>query len=467
MPALIITSGPPSSIPIVSSAPVLQASPVPSVDLNSNQHTSRSEQSTSTINVAHSGANNGSEFAATADLGPNQFSENADPTISNSVSGSRGAGSASQNSIHDSVHASVPIGSDPTTIPIQLADVSGSDSETETSTDSATLEPLIFIHPDNIHPMQTRAKSGIVMPRLQPILLLTEVEPSSFKIALADPKWYNAMDEEYQALLRNQTWSLVPLPSQRQAIGCMWVFRIKQNLDGSVHKYKAILVAKGFHKKQGFDFQETFSPVVKPVTVRTVLTLAISQHWHIKQLDVNNAFLNGILEEEVYMQQPPGFESSDKALVCKLHKTIYGLKQAPRAWFERLASTLVKLGFSTSKCDPSLFTLSSSGHRVIILVYVDDIIITGDNLSLIENLTSKLNDEFALKQLGNLEYFLGIEVQRLHDGSLLLSQTKYICDLLTKANMKDAKGINTPMVSSLKLSRHTVLSRCSTRPYLL
>lgn len=142
------------------------------------------------------------------------------------------------------------------------------------------------------------------------------------------------------------------------------------------------------------------------------------------------------------MQQPPGFESSDKALVCKLHKAIYGLKQAPRAWFERLASTLVKLGFNTSKCDPSLFTLTSNGHCVIILVYVDDIIITEDNLDLIESLTSKLNDEFALKQLGN------------HDGSLLLSQSKYILDLLAKANMQDAKGINTPMISSLKLSKH-------------
>lgn len=156
------------------------------------------------------------------------------------------------------------------------------------------------------------------------------------------------------------------------------------------------------------------------------------------------------------MQQPPGFESSDKTLVCKLQKAIYGLKQAPRAWFERLASTLVKLGFKTSNCDPSLFTLASNGHRVIILVYVDDIIITGDSLDLIQNLTTKLNDEFALKQLGNLEYFLGIEVQKLNDGSLLLSQTKYIRDLLAKANMQEAKGIKTPMISSLKLSKHGV-----------
>lgn len=154
------------------------------------------------------------------------------------------------------------------------------------------------------------------------------------------------------------------------------------------------------------------------------------------------------------MQQPPGFESADKHMVCRLHKAIYGLKQAPRAWFERLASTLIQLGFQTSKCDPSLFTFASGGHHVIMLVYVDDIIITGDYLPLIQELTSKLNDQFALKQLGDLEYFLGIEVQKLRNGSLLLSQTKYIRDLLAKANMSEAKPIGTPMVASVKLSKH-------------
>jgi hypothetical protein len=134
------------------------------------------------------------------------------------------------------------------------------------------------------------------------------------------------------------------------------VFRVKENSDGTVNRYKARLVAKGFHQLQCFDFTETFSPVVKPITIRLILTLVISYKWPIKQLYVNNAFLNGILEEEVYMQQPQGFESGDSGLVCKLHKALYGLKQAPRQWFDRLKVTLLHFGFQASKCDPSLFT---------------------------------------------------------------------------------------------------------------
>jgi histone deacetylase 1/2 len=301
--------------------------------------------------------------------------------------------------------------------------------------------------------MATRPKHGIVQPRLHPTLLLTELEPTSYKTALKDPKWLAAMKDEYNALLNNNTWTLTPLPSDRKVIGCKWVFRIKQNPDGSILKYKARLVAKGFHQQHGFDFTETFSPVVKPITVRTVLTIAISRQWHITQLDVNNAFLNGILEEEVYMQQPPGFVNSDPKLVCKLNKALYGLKQAPRAWFERLNSVLHSLGFVSSRCDPSLFTLTTPTYTIFMLVYVDDIIITGSSLPPIKDLISNLNAQFSLKQLGNLDYFLGIEVSHLSNGSLFLSQTKYIRDLLTKTNMHEAKSMPTPMVGNLKLSK--------------
>ncbi|MCI27024.1 retrovirus-related Pol polyprotein from transposon TNT 1-94, partial [Trifolium medium] len=168
----------------------------------------------------------------------------------------------------------------------------------------------------------------------------------------------------------------VSLPPHRQAIGCKWVFRVKENPDGSVNRYKARLVAKGFHQRQGFDFTETFSPVVKPVTIRIILTIAITHHWSIQQLDVNNAFLNGILDEEVYMTQPQGFDNGNPSQVCKLNKALYGLKQAPRQWFERLQTTLLQLGFKSSKCDPSLFTFTNQGSTLYLLVYVDDIIIT-------------------------------------------------------------------------------------------
>jgi histone deacetylase 1/2 len=301
--------------------------------------------------------------------------------------------------------------------------------------------------------MQTRSKNGITLPRLNPKLLLTHTEPKTAKQALADPKWHAAMREEFEALHKNQTWTLMPLPPDRQAIGCKWVFRTKENPDGSINKYKARLVAKGFHQQHGFDFNETFSPVIKPITIRLILSLAISYKWPLKQLDINNAFLNGSLEEEVYMVQPQGFEASDPSLVCKLNKALYGLKQAPRQWFDKLTNTLIQFGFRASKCDPSLFIYTRDKQVVYILVYVDDIIITGSSTKLVQSLVDKLDSVFSLKQLGDLDYFLGIEVKHLPDNSLLLSQGKYIRDLLTKTNMLECKPIATPMMSSSKLSK--------------
>jgi len=228
--------------------------------------------------------------------------------------------------------------------------------------------------------MITRSKNGIVQPRLHPTLLLSHVEPTSYKQALADPNWFTAMKNEYDALIRNNTWSLVPLPSNREPIGYKWVFRVKENVDGTINKYKAWLVAKGFHQQPGFDYTEIFSPIIKLVTVRILLTLALSYNWPIHQLDVNNAFLNGILEEEVYMSQPPGFECEEKSMVCRLHKALYGLKQAPRAWFECLRSILLQLGFVSSHCGPSLFIYSTASIAVYMLVYFDDILITSSSL---------------------------------------------------------------------------------------
>lgn len=185
-------------------------------------------------------------------------------------------------------------------------------------------------------------------------------------------------------------------------------------------------MAKGFHQQAGFDFNETFSPVIKPVTIRIILTLALTHGWPLQQLDVNNAFLNGLLSEDIYMQQPQGFESGDKSLVCKLNRALYGLKQAPRAWFERLRDTLLQFGFRNCKCDSSLFSYVHDGTMVYLLVYVDDIILTGNSPAMIKSLSNKLNSVFALKQLGSLDYFLGIEVKQMSNGSLLLTQSKYI-----------------------------------------
>ncbi|MCH80541.1 retrovirus-related Pol polyprotein from transposon TNT 1-94, partial [Trifolium medium] len=315
-----------------------------------------------------------------------------------------------------------------------------------------TIVPPSSVDTSSVSPASTDASVSPNTP--DPPVITHRIHPqNTHTMAMQHPEWLQAMKSEYDALMTNNTWSLVQLPDDRKAIGCKWVFRLKQNPDGSINKYKARLVAKGFHQKHGFDYTETFSPVVKPVTVRTVLTLAVTNKWSIQQLDINNAFLNGLLDEEVYMVQPPGFEATDKSLVCKLQRALYGLKQAPRAWFERLRSALVKLGFVPIKCDPSLFTLHVKHHTIFLLVYVDDIIITGSSNGLIQQLIHKLNSEFSLKDLGKLDYFLGIEVHHDKSGSLLLSQTKYIRDLLTKANMENANGMASPMASSIKLSK--------------
>ncbi|KAM1659561.1 hypothetical protein COP2_002715 [Malus domestica] len=185
------------------------------------------------------------------------------------------------------------------------------------------------------------------------------------------------MQEEFNALLHTQTWSLVPYHSSQNIVGCKWVFRIKRKPDGSIDRYKAWLVAKGFHQQEGLDYTETFSPVAKPVTIRLLLTLAAQFDWFLHQLDVSNAFLHGTLSESVFMQQPPGFADSTKPHhVCQLHKSLYGLKQAPRAWYDKLHAALASLGFVGSQSDHSLFVKKDKA-LVFVLVYVDDILVTG------------------------------------------------------------------------------------------
>ena len=196
-------------------------------------------------------------------------------------------------------------------------------------------------------------------------------EPTCFEEAVGKLEWDQAMDEEMAALDVNQTWDLAPLPEGKKAIGCKWVYKIKHNADGLVSRYKARLVAKGYAQTYGIDFEETFSPVAKMAIVRAIISLAASKHWKLHQMDVKNAFLNGDLEEEVYMEQPEGFVHPDfPHYVCKLRKALYGLKQAPRAWSNMFSSHLQNIGFEISKADHSLYVQKTSGGIVVIVVYV-------------------------------------------------------------------------------------------------
>ncbi|KAG7598911.1 Integrase catalytic core [Arabidopsis suecica] len=301
--------------------------------------------------------------------------------------------------------------------------------ETANAENNVVVEnPAPALVPSNIHPMVTRAKNNIQKPnrKFANNIKLEEVEPTSHVQALKDERWRRAMGEEFDSIVRNA--------------------------DGTIDRFKARLVAKGFHQRPGIDFQETFSPVIKHVTIRVVLGLAARKNWVLRQLDVNNAFLQGKLTEEVYMSQPPGFIDKDKPhYVCRLHKAIYGLKQAPRAWYNELRDFLLSNGFVNSLADASVFVFHMGEVIIYMLVYVDDIVLTGNSASAIDRFIQVLSKRFSLKDMGALSYFLGLEVTRSSAG-IRLNQRKYTTDILTKYHMIGAKPVPTPMASSTTLT---------------
>jgi transposase InsO family protein len=276
-------------------------------------------------------------------------------------------------------------------------------------------------------------------------------EPSSYEEAAQGPEWRKAMEEEIKALNENQTWDLVPRPKDVKPISCKWVYKVKTRPDGSIERYKARLVARGFSQQYGLDYEDTFSPVAKITTVRVLLALAAHKSWRLWQMDVKNAFLHGELDKEIYMEQPKGFQSKiHPEYVCKLKKALYGLKQAPRAWYGKIGEFLIQSGFKVAPSDSSLFIKSKKGRLAIVLVYVDDLIITGDNIEEIQGIRENLSIRFQMKELGELKHFLGLEVERTKEG-IFLGQQKYAKDLLQRYGMLDCKPIATPMDSNVRL----------------
>ncbi|KAJ9536884.1 hypothetical protein OSB04_029617 [Centaurea solstitialis] len=305
--------------------------------------------------------------------------------------------------------------------------------------------------------MTTRSQHGIFKPR-KILNLHTSAKNSISPLptnpinALNDYNWKMAMKDEYDALIANKTWDLVPRPSNANIIRSLWIFRHKTKSDGSFERHKARLVGDGAGQQNGIDCGETFSPVVKPATIRTVLSIALSKSWCLHQLDVKNAFLHGNLAETVYMYQPPGFRDPDHPdYVCLLKKSLYGLKQAPRAWYQRFADYVTTLGFTHSISDHSLFIYRRGKDMAYILLYVDDIILVASSDALRQSIMSKLGSEFAMKDLGPLSYFLGISVTR-HSGGLFLSQKKYAKEILERAGMSSSKPSPTPVDTKAKLS---------------
>ncbi|CAH9118288.1 unnamed protein product [Cuscuta europaea] len=258
------------------------------------------------------------------------------------------------------------------------------------------------------------------------------------------------MMTELDALARNNTWSLVSLPPGKKAVGCKWVYRIKHKADGSIDRYKARLVAKGFTQTEGLDYFETFSPVAKLTTVRFLLALASTNNWFLHQLDIDNAFLHGDLAEDVYMKPPQGLNIPHTDLVCKLQRSLYGLKQASRNWNQKLNSALIHLGYKQSSADPSLFIKIQTDFITILLVYVDDIVLSGNNISEIQSVKQYLHQTFKIKDLGPLRFFLGLEMARSQKG-IILNQRKYCLELINEAGLLGSKPATTPSDPNVKL----------------
>ena len=284
--------------------------------------------------------------------------------------------------------------------------------------------------------------------------LSTTQEPSTVKQALSSnesKQWKAAMTSEIKSLQDNQVWDLVELPKGRRTVSCKWIFKKKLDADGNVERYKSRLVARGFTQKPGIDYDETFSPVVRFESIRTVIAVAAKNSLNLHQMDVKTAFLNGELEEDIYMQQPEGFvEKGKENYVCKLNRSLYGLKQAARCWNTALDNQLKAMKFSQCTSDPCIYLQEIEGTLFILAVYVDDIILGGACESLIKSIKAALSSRFAVTDMGKLHHFLGVKVVQ-NVGNIWIGQAAYCKDLLVRFRMDQSNSTETPMDVSCRL----------------
>lgn len=295
-------------------------------------------------------------------------------------------------------------------------------------------------------------------PSSEYILITDEGEPESLQEVLSHSDkdhWLKAMQEEMDSLKKNETYDLVKPPKGKKVLKNRWLFKNKK-VDNKLVKRKARLVVKGCHQKKGIDFDEIFAPVVKMTSIRMILGLAACLNLELEQLDVKTAFLHGDLHEEIYMEQPEGFEVKGKEnFVCKLKKSLYGLKQAPRQWYHKFDSFMSSNEYKRTTADPCVyFRKFSEGNFIILCLYVDDMLIVGQDVEMICRLKEDLSKSFDMKDLGPAKQILGMEIARDRKaGKLWLSQEKYIERVLERFNMKNAKQVNTPLAAHFKLSK--------------
>ncbi|CAI7874928.1 unnamed protein product [Closterium sp. NIES-53] len=263
--------------------------------------------------------------------------------------------------------------------------------------------------------------------------------------------------------MENETWTLTNLPPGRKALDCTCVLRVKTDAEGRLERRKTRLVIKGFQQREGIDFQEVFSPVAKAPTLRLLLAAAAVCGWKVEQMDVNTAFLYGVVDEEIYMKQPEGYDDGS-GRVCRLNKAIYGLKEAPRCWYARLVEVLEALGFKVSGCDESLFMTEGEEEKVFVLVYVDDILLFSPSLERIKEVQGKLKETLQCKALGPVGYYLGLHVERDEvKGWLRLHQHKYLAAMGEKYGLEEGRSVKTPLPSGFRRHQSGATGRISAR----
>jgi hypothetical protein len=238
---------------------------------------------------------------------------------------------------------------------------------------------------------------------------LIEKKPTFFEEAIQKKEWVDAMREEYQSIIKNDVWEVGPKPKNKDMVSSKWIYKIKHVADESIEKHKPRFVAHGFSQNEGIDYEEMFSPVARYISIKTIIALAAKMNWKLHQMDVKTTFLNGVIEEELYIEQPQGFEVEDgKTHVYILKKALYGLKQDPRAWYGKIDSFLMSLGFTKSKDDSNLYFKVMNDDPVILLLYVDYLFLTGEE-NIITDCKTNLVVEFEMKYPGLMHYLLGLE----------------------------------------------------------
>lgn len=342
--------------------------------------------------------------------------------------------------------------------PIEPSLNSGSSADDEAS----DLEPTRRSTRQRVAPVEWwRASANMVK-------VSDSTEPSSYKEAVNGPDqvhWKRAILAELQSMHDREVFLPTKLPTGQRTIDAKWVFKIKRLADGSIAKYKARLVARGFKQKYGIDYTETFAPVFKYATLRIVIALAKLFGWPVEQLDVVTAFLYGSMKELVFIQIPEGMELNGNFDCLKLLKSIYGLKQASRVWNETFDEFVRSIDFEVSKFDPCLYIKHRDDQCTLLLVYVDDVIVTGSSAQQIASVKMQLKDRFEMTDSGPCKFVLGIEVVDNTDGSVTLCQRRYVDDILKRFGMEDCKPVASPVDISLKLTADDEVNAQATVPY--